>query len=1418
MKSYISTSIIWPLLLVMTTFAQAQTITSTATAGSWDNPATWVGGTIPGANNDVVVAGPVRVTSGAQCRNITINSGADLANAYYGYTLLVNGNIINNGRIFNSYSYLNINVVGNITNNGVWEHALTKFVGTNNHQVSLGAGRKFQSTFEADPGSVAIASSNLHFTRPVRMNNGTFNLLQSRLTLEGDGNIRDGTATNANEIRMINGAGLSNITYVGDIRLLGYMRIGPEVIMSGNVTVVDTLTNAYYGYTLTVNGSLVNLGRIVNSYSWLKLDITGNITNHGVWLHSTTNLTGATAMSITQGANRIFESDITKTGSNTSILAASPLSFKRPFDLGGATLNANSYTIVLDATGNIKNGRVINTSEIRATGGASLSNITYEGDIILRRYVRIANDVVMRGSVNVADTLVNAYYEYTLKVEGPLTNNGIIQNTYSALNLQITGNIHNNGQWLQSKTYLDGSGARSISQTAGKPFVSEFLTIAEGVTFNATSPLHFRRRFDLKKGTLNAQLHQITLQESGNILNGQVTNARDLRVISGAGISDITYIGNINLRGVVNVGPNVVMRGPVTVIDTLQNNYYSYTLRVEGDFENRGFVRSSYSSFNMQVTGNVKSTGKITMGNLDMVGSGYRNINARGITANLRSSENVVLIGDNYIQNLTIVQGSKTRLAAGARIFLTGKIAGYLDNYGEIHETYFTNRTATVGFFNTSTRVVANGGIDSLHIVAMGRQVPATFGNAVQAWWEFIPKGPNTALNLPEITFYYDPAVLGINSESLLEIYHSDDDGETWRQLSTSLNRTRDANANWIRITDAPSSGHYLLSSQADPVSVRSNIIITVIGRTDIRVGPPNRYTVHYVNNSYTSTGDFFIQLESDGGVLIESIEPSAPPGVKPRSIPIDSLTYDGVKDEAILWVESMEPQEERTFDVIMRAYPDKTTASFGIGPEKTEAIPLLLVAAWWVTKAAAVAVVTDVTINLCEEVWRPVQPCQTVSQAFKEAFWESVNKTRERWTGWERPTKALMEDAAKKGLNEKGLPGTQLNWAKNGLEATGKTINGAKRYLNNDFKVKDCDGKETTIPGDVSKTSKTYRKVTSWDPNEKVGPEGVGSQGFITSAGRMHYQILFENLAKAQAPAWRIIIVDTLSAAFDPETVEFGRTSHDGEQFKWKMTRSGNILRWEIEDIELPPNVNPPEGEGFVTFSVMAKSGLPSGSVLSNRADIKFDFNPSILTNTVVNTLDFMAPTSTMNELAAELLGPKITVQWMCSDADNGSGVESFVLFASKNGGAFLPVGTTDEHWMSVVVEDKSSYEFYVLAKDRVGNVEVVKPAVSRTTIVGMVVGLEDETLPYTFDLGQNFPNPFNPTTIIPFSLPSTGRAKLEIYSLLGQRVATLVDREMPGGNHTAQWKASHLASGMYLYRLSHNGEVMVRKMVLVK
>ena len=65
-------------------------------------------------------------------------------------------------------------------------------------------------------------------------------------------------------------------------------------------------------------------------------------------------------------------------------------------------------------------------------------------------------------------------------------------------------------------------------------------------------------------------------------------------------------------------------------------------------------------------------------------------------------------------------------------------------------------------------------------------------------------------------------------------------------------------------------------------------------------------------------------------------------------------------------------------------------------------------------------------------------------------------------------------------------------------------------------------------------------------------------------------------------------------------------------------------------------------------------------------------------------------------------------------------------------------------------------------------------------------------EALPQSFTLGPNYPNPFNPSTIIPYQLPAAMHVRLEVFNLLGQRVATLVDGEQPAGFHTASWDAT--------------------------
>ncbi len=97
-----------------------------------------------------------------------------------------------------------------------------------------------------------------------------------------------------------------------------------------------------------------------------------------------------------------------------------------------------------------------------------------------------------------------------------------------------------------------------------------------------------------------------------------------------------------------------------------------------------------------------------------------------------------------------------------------------------------------------------------------------------------------------------------------------------------------------------------------------------------------------------------------------------------------------------------------------------------------------------------------------------------------------------------------------------------------------------------------------------------------------------------------------------------------------------------------------------------------------------------------------------------------------------------------------------------------------------------------------------------------------ETGALPRRFELFQNYPNPFNPSTTIPYQLPAPARVRLEVFNLLGQRVATLVDEEQQAGLHTAAWNGTDsagrpVAAGVYLYRLRGGATSGTRRMVLL-
>jgi hypothetical protein len=98
---------------------------------------------------------------------------------------------------------------------------------------------------------------------------------------------------------------------------------------------------------------------------------------------------------------------------------------------------------------------------------------------------------------------------------------------------------------------------------------------------------------------------------------------------------------------------------------------------------------------------------------------------------------------------------------------------------------------------------------------------------------------------------------------------------------------------------------------------------------------------------------------------------------------------------------------------------------------------------------------------------------------------------------------------------------------------------------------------------------------------------------------------------------------------------------------------------------------------------------------------------------------------------------------------------------------------------------------------------------------------GVENNsTIPASFELSQNFPNPFNPSTTINYNLPSLGKVQIAVYNMMGQRVAIILDEVRPAGNNNITWEAAlDLSTGVYLYQLRFDGKpIGIRKMTLIK
>ena len=120
-----------------------------------------------------------------------------------------------------------------------------------------------------------------------------------------------------------------------------------------------------------------------------------------------------------------------------------------------------------------------------------------------------------------------------------------------------------------------------------------------------------------------------------------------------------------------------------------------------------------------------------------------------------------------------------------------------------------------------------------------------------------------------------------------------------------------------------------------------------------------------------------------------------------------------------------------------------------------------------------------------------------------------------------------------------------------------------------------------------------------------------------------------------------------------------------------------------------------------------------------------------------------------------------------------------------------------------------------YLLAMQCSG---LFKMKIDYTVITDININLNNASVPEDFNLYQNFPNPFNPSTSIKFDIPNSGNVSLKIYDQRGIEVNSVIEGFKNAGSYEVSFNASDLPSGVYFYKLSTKENTIAKKMLLVK
>ncbi|MEM4326166.1 MAG: T9SS type A sorting domain-containing protein [Candidatus Pacearchaeota archaeon] len=1383
-------------------------IVSKPEGGIWSNASTWIGDVVPSNTDSVVIQGNVSITNSVECNQLVILSGASLSNAEGSCgEVRVNKNFQNYGTVYtqnpNYYCYgftLSIICRGNITYVGNLRPQKLIIAQSGEHHFYNPGKDTISCSVVFSDSAILSCHDNLILKGP--MVNGILDMHHNNIILAEGASIQHDYSTFPYISVIKNAKSIySDVnTFVGNYET-------DKVIIESDDTVHLYGSFATSGVTfnsIVINHDSIfnrngNCGSIVfknklknegiittkesNYYCYgtkLNIGLDDDLLSIGVMSPTTIYLNGNKAHHFYNDKDTIycpiFNNDTSWIVCHGALITKS--------EIRNINIDLQSNDFVLSGTASWtydnydKTYRLTNVKNIYASKGSVCGNYeksVIEGDSILLHGYFSSDGLTFRGNVVNYDTMANIYERWKV-FYGSFTNKGtIINNTgwHVSHTLQFFGDVSNYGTWQTSAIFISGKGKRTIklnSAVANITYFTDSVILVGENNATVLIPYNYSSICLIDTGA--------TLLIADGNLSSQIISYGHIQ----SSANNIVTYSNINL-------PFLLVRfkdGTTTqsiIADSYSSQYFDnkihgikhwWSLRnTPRNYEERLSNASFYYSQN-EVNGIDESKAKLyvtqdggnswkicnysidTLNNYvtayDIPAAGYYVITTFSLDSVF---ENTIVINDFYPRTI-----------------------GYNSNYSLIEITgRGFNSTCDVLFKNNNTILKADTII-----------ISDSASNKMKVFVRF-PE-PNSDKSSYELQIIRGNDT--VNSEQLL-IVEKTSTSNVWFVLG---GRDRTLSNRWQTFEFS-----YGNSGNKDAWGVP--LFIAIKEQENMEVDFPGLQitmpSVAYEEGyeHFDTTSLYFI---------VDSISDEPGPwriyGFYLPHIPAGSTINKRIKVKAPSDIE-FQTWIIKPYEPIVRP----TMASVGAFRKKnsTELNACLTAFAMKSFAQSMAGFIPGVgcVSSLADQYFQPVE-YMTGTNTVEDYSWGSMLKTA---AGWATAIANCATDVIPVGTA-----------VKIGVGIVSMMSDIAQNY--------DADQKCREVQN--RKRFKT-RTVVSLDPNEKVGNIGYTDNHYINSQ-QMAYTIYFENKNSATANAIEVFITDTLdTTVFDYKRLRFSSFSfgdttiyfladtnyiyrlidlYPKKDIKVEFTATVDtlgVVRWKIASLDrltneliddpdrgfLPPNINSPEGEGNVTFSVPLRDDLLSGKVINNKAVIVFDLNQPIITNTFSNTLDTDPPFSSVSA-SFDSTSSSIIIE--ANGNDLVSGIFNYSLKVSEDNSIPYPFTTLFNSNIAIFKVNKSGlYKIYCTATDNAGNTE------QNVDLPKASVFVSKESIVDFSNISniQIYPNPAS--NYLSINLPYLTYAKYLIQNPQGK---TIINGSISNENNKID--LNNLPNGIYFIRIS--------------